>query len=167
VRLPAGHGGGDSSSEVLVDGEGEKTGSAVAFFRQGGATVAGGGPSTARREGKVSSTLHGRRTATGELGRRSPWTCSQWRRWPDSDGCGARTATVSFGPGYGAVGTSKARRFGQRRRRGRNGAVGTPVRSPDSAFNALERRGARRLTGGTQSSAFSELKFTPDGNSSK
>jgi hypothetical protein len=34
VRLPAGHGGGgDSSPELLVDGEGEKTGSAVALFR--------------------------------------------------------------------------------------------------------------------------------------
>jgi hypothetical protein len=33
VRLPVGHGGGrDSSLELLVDGEGEKTGSAAAFF---------------------------------------------------------------------------------------------------------------------------------------
>jgi hypothetical protein len=41
VRLPVGHeGGGDSSLELLVDGEGEKTGSTAAFFRQGGATVA-------------------------------------------------------------------------------------------------------------------------------
>jgi hypothetical protein len=33
VRLPAGHGeGGDSSPELLIDGEGKKTGSAVAFF---------------------------------------------------------------------------------------------------------------------------------------
>jgi hypothetical protein len=87
LRLPAGHGGGgDSSPELLVDGEGEKTGSAVAFFRRGGATVAGGGPVTARREGKVSSMLHGRRTARGELERRSPWTCSRrWRRSGRSD----------------------------------------------------------------------------------
>jgi hypothetical protein len=34
VRLPVGHGeGGDSSPELLVDSEGEKTGSAAAFFR--------------------------------------------------------------------------------------------------------------------------------------
>jgi hypothetical protein len=60
VRLPAGHGeGGDSSPELLVDGEGEKTGSTAVFFRRGGATVAGGGPATARREGKVSLMLHG------------------------------------------------------------------------------------------------------------
>jgi hypothetical protein len=33
VRLPAGHGeGGDSSPELLVDGQGEKTGSAAVFF---------------------------------------------------------------------------------------------------------------------------------------
>jgi hypothetical protein len=32
VRVPAGHGGGgDSSPELLVDGEGEKTGSAAVF----------------------------------------------------------------------------------------------------------------------------------------
>jgi hypothetical protein len=34
VRLPAGHGEGeDSSPERFIDGEGEETGSAVAFFR--------------------------------------------------------------------------------------------------------------------------------------
>jgi hypothetical protein len=33
VRLPARHGEGENSSlELLVDGEGEKTGSAVVFF---------------------------------------------------------------------------------------------------------------------------------------
>jgi hypothetical protein len=33
VRLPVGHGEGENSSpELLVDGEGEKTGSVVAFF---------------------------------------------------------------------------------------------------------------------------------------
>jgi hypothetical protein len=32
---------------------------------------------------------------------------------------------------------------------------------------ARARRGARRLTGGTRSSVISELKFTPDKNSSK
>jgi hypothetical protein len=60
VSLPTGHGGrGDSSPELLVDGEGEKTGSTTAFFRRGGATVASGGPAMGRREGEVSSTLHG------------------------------------------------------------------------------------------------------------
>jgi hypothetical protein len=60
VRLPAGHGGGKNSSpELLVDGEGKNSGSAVAFLRRGGSTVAGGGPVTVRREGKVSLTLHG------------------------------------------------------------------------------------------------------------
>jgi hypothetical protein len=57
--------------------------------------------------GRVSSTLHGRRTTRGELRRHSPWSCSRrWRR-PDSDGRGARTATIGFGPGDGAVGTSE------------------------------------------------------------
>jgi hypothetical protein len=33
VRLPAGHGGGEvSSPDLLVDGEGKKSGSAAAFF---------------------------------------------------------------------------------------------------------------------------------------
>jgi hypothetical protein len=60
VRLPAGHGGGeDSSPELLIDSEGKESGSAAVFFRQGGATVASGGPATVRREGKVSSPLHG------------------------------------------------------------------------------------------------------------
>jgi hypothetical protein len=53
---------------------------------------------------------------------------------------------VGFSPSDGAVGTSavetgEARRFGQRRRRGRNGAVGTPARGPNIAFNVLEQRG--------------------------
>jgi hypothetical protein len=66
VRLPTGHGGGgDSSLEHLIDGEGEKTGSAVALFQRGGATVAGGGPATGRREGEVSSTLHRRKRQEG------------------------------------------------------------------------------------------------------
>ncbi len=98
----------------LSTGRGRKTGSAAAFSDEARAPVAGGGPATARREGKVSSTLHGRRTARGELGRRSPWSCSRRRRRPDSDDRGARTATVGFGPGDGAVGTSEVRRLGER-----------------------------------------------------
>jgi hypothetical protein len=63
--------------------------------------------------------LHGQRTARGELGRRSPWSCSRRRRRPDSDSRGAQTATVGFGPGDGAVGMSEARRLGERQARGR------------------------------------------------
>jgi hypothetical protein len=60
VRLPAGHGGRNASSpELLVDGEEKKSGSAAASLRRDGATVAGGGPAMARREGRVRSMLHG------------------------------------------------------------------------------------------------------------
>jgi hypothetical protein len=167
VRLPDGHGGRNaSSSGLLVDGE-KKSSSAVVFLRRGGATVAGGGPVTVRREGRVSSTLHGRRTTRGELGRRSPWSCSRRRRRPDSDGRGARTATVGFGLGDGAVRMSEARRLGERRARGRcrGGAGEASCRDawravPTAALNrgvsaargghaATARwRGAWRLTGG-------------------
>jgi hypothetical protein len=111
VRLPAGHvGGKNSSPKLLVDGEGKNSGLAAAFLRRGGATVVGGGPAMVRQEGKVSSTLHGRRTARGELGRRSPWA----KLATASDG---RT-TTGFGHGGGvasdngddAVGTGEARR---------------------------------------------------------
>jgi hypothetical protein len=69
VKLPGGHGGWNASSpELLVDGEEKKSGSVVAFLRRGVAMVAGGGPTTVRREGRVSSVLHGRRTVRGELG---------------------------------------------------------------------------------------------------
>jgi hypothetical protein len=44
---------------IIFDGEEKKSGSTVASLRRGGATVADGGPATARREGRVSSTLHG------------------------------------------------------------------------------------------------------------
>jgi hypothetical protein len=124
VRLPTGHGGGgDSSPELLVDGEGEKTGSAAVFFRRGGATVVGGGPATERREGKVSSTLHGRRTMRGELGRRSPWTCSRRSGRSDSDGRlqpgrrRGRDERCRDGRGEAVRGGSDS---------GRNDAVGTP-----------------------------------------
>jgi hypothetical protein len=67
--------------------------------------VAGGGPVTVRREGKVSSTLHGRETTRGRLRRRSPWT----KRAMTEDG---RTATgfrhgggAASDSGDGAVGT--------------------------------------------------------------
>jgi hypothetical protein len=118
VRLPAGHGGWNASSpELLIGGEEKKSGSAAAFLRRGGATVAGSSPATVRR-------------------RRSPWSCSRrWRR-PDSDGRGARTATVGFGPGDGAVGTSEVRLLGEQRARG-------PDRGDSGAREAVGRRVAR------------------------
>jgi hypothetical protein len=118
LRLPAGHGERNTSSpELLVDSEEKKSGSTAAFLRRGGAMVAGGGPAMVRREGQVSLTLHGRRTARGELGRCSPWM----KLATASDG---RTTTVGalgqrrlasdrgsgFGPGERAVGTARVRR---------------------------------------------------------
>jgi hypothetical protein len=62
-----------------------------------------------RREGKVSSTLHGRRTARGELGRRSLWM----KLVTTSDGrttAGFRhDGGVALDSGDGAVGTGEAR----------------------------------------------------------
>jgi hypothetical protein len=72
----------------------------------------------------VSSTLHGRRTTRGELGRCSPWSCSRRRRRPDSNGRGARTATVGFRPGDGVFRTCKVRQLGERRARGRGRETG-------------------------------------------
>jgi hypothetical protein len=94
----------------------------------------------------VSSTLHGRRTTRGELGRRSPWT----KLATASDGrttAGFRHGgSAASDSGDGAVGTERGEAVRtaaavRSERRGRNGAVGTPARGPDSAFNALERRG--------------------------
>jgi hypothetical protein len=104
----------------------------------------------------VSSTLHGRRTTRGELGRRSPWT----KLATASDGrttAGFRHGgSAASDSGDGAVGTERGEAVStaaatRSERRGRNDAVGTPTRGPNSAFNALERarRGQRRLTGGT------------------
>jgi hypothetical protein len=79
--------------------------------------------------------------------------------------------------GTSGVGTGEARRRRQRsgdfRTAGRNGAVETPVRGPDNAFNTLERRGmwqprsngaarrarrgARRLIGEKISEKFMEV----------
>jgi hypothetical protein len=134
VRLPAGHWGGENSSpELLVDGEGKKSSSAVAFFRRGGATVACGGPATVRREGKVSSTLHGRRTARGELGRRSPWT----KLATTLDG---RTA-AGFGHGGGAASDSgyDAVRTGRGDSDSGGGAVGTARRCRDTGMRFRQR----------------------------
>jgi hypothetical protein len=114
VRLPAGHGGRNASSpELLVDGEEKKSDSAAASLRRGGATVAGGGPVTARREGRVRSTLHGRRTARGELGRRSPWSCSRWRRRPAAIWVTRLQATAVGACAIGAAARSGWRREGR------------------------------------------------------
>jgi hypothetical protein len=86
----------------------------------------------------------------------------------DVDGRAARRRTTSTasdrgGQDGGAVGeaaAARARRPGGGRE-GRDGAIGTPARGPDSAFNAGE------LTGGAHSSVFSELKITLDENSLK
>jgi hypothetical protein len=139
--------------------------------------VAGGGPAMVRRERKVSSTLHGRETTRGRLGRRSPWmklATAEDGRTTMGFRHGGGAASDS---GDGAVGTGRgeARRFGQRQRSGRNdGAAGMPARGPDSAFNVRAQcvaatrqrrdarraqRGQRHLAGGTHSSAFSELKL--------
>jgi hypothetical protein len=65
----------------------------------------------------------------------------------------------AVGTGRGeAVRTAAAARL-ERGRSERHYAVGTLARGPDSAFNARARRGQRRLTGGTHSSAFFELKL--------
>jgi hypothetical protein len=77
--------------------------------------VAYGGPATVRREEKVSSTLHGRRTARGELGRRSSWM----KLVTASDG---RTA-AGFGHGGGAASDSGDGSIGA----GRGEAVWTAV----------------------------------------
>jgi hypothetical protein len=87
--------------------------------------VTGGGPTTVRREGKVSSTLHGRETARGRLGQRSPWmklVMAEDSRTAMGFGHGGGTALDS---GNDAVGTGRGevRRFEQQRRRGRNGAA--------------------------------------------
>jgi hypothetical protein len=105
--------------------------------------VAGGGPATGRREGEVSWMLHGRRTARGELERRSPWT----KLATASDG----QTTAGFGHGGGAASDSRDGAVGTGRgeavrtaattRSKRHGAVGTPARGPDSAFNTQAWRG--------------------------
>jgi hypothetical protein len=145
--------------------------------RDGGAMLSYGGDLTSAREttGKAwqGSPARGRRRGTTRRRR--------WRR---------DAVSVDVG-GHGGDGSDRAtaasdsggRDGGARGEAGR-AAVGTPLRGLDSAFNALKRCGAwqprgkwravrraqcsaRRLTGGTHSSAFSELKITPDENSSK
>jgi hypothetical protein len=118
------------------------------FFRRGGATVAGGGPATVRRERKVSSTLHGRETTRGRLGRRSPWMKlataeDSWTATGFGHGDGAASDS---GDGAVRTGRCEARQFRQQRRRGRNGAALSGRRrtacGPNSAFNARARYGA-------------------------
>jgi hypothetical protein len=104
--------------------------------------VAGGGPATVRREGKVSSMLHGRRTARGELGQRSPWmklATSSDGRTVAGFGHGGGTALDS---GDGAVGMGRGEAsgaFGSGYQNGRDGrrvraaAVGAAFK-PSGAF---------------------------------
>jgi hypothetical protein len=70
----------------LSTGRGRKIGSAVAFSDEARAPVAGGGPATGRREKELGSTFHRRKSGKRGLGLRSPWTSTQRRRRPDSDG---------------------------------------------------------------------------------
>jgi hypothetical protein len=71
-------------------GRGRKPARRQCFSDEVRAPVAGGGPTTGRREREVSSALHGRETVRGGLGRRSPWAWSRRRRRPDSDGLQTR-----------------------------------------------------------------------------
>jgi hypothetical protein len=59
------------------------------------------------------------------------------QRW-DSDTAAARLQTAATA----RSGRGEARRRRRFRTAGRNGAVGTPARGPDSAFNMLERHDA-------------------------
>jgi hypothetical protein len=90
--------------------------------------------------------LHRRKRQEGGGTRlRSPSVCSRRRRRPDKDelrtwtAAWLRTAVAAWSEQARQGG---ARRFGQWRRSGQNDAVGTPARGPNSAFNALEQRGA-------------------------
>jgi hypothetical protein len=111
--------------------------------------VAGDGPVMGRREGEVSSMLHGRQTVRGGLGRRSPCTNLATAETA-GQGCASDTdGSVASDSGGGAVGTGRgeARRGGsdsrsERGRSKRRSAVGTPAHGPDSAFNARAPRGA-------------------------
>jgi hypothetical protein len=149
-RLPAGHGdGGDSSPELLVDGEGEKN-------RIGGGVLRRGEGSGGRRRSCVGVEGEGARLnipwkKKRQEGARVPLTVkelataetSEQRRWR------ARTATAALDTDDGVVGMSacEARR-GDGAARTAGGAVGTtvgtPARGPDNALKARERCGAAR-----------------------
>jgi hypothetical protein len=66
-----------------------------------------------RREGEVSSTLHGRKTARGGLGRRSPWTNVTTAETADSDELQTRTAAWLRIAATAQSGRGEVRRFGQ------------------------------------------------------
>jgi hypothetical protein len=86
-----------------------------------------------------------------------------------------RERTTAVGGAHGEAVSGGAVKAWHVRRRGREAAVGTSARGPDSAFKApgrvaatrrwradrQARRGKRRLTGGPLRSVISELKFTP------
>jgi hypothetical protein len=86
-RLPTRHGvEAIAHWSSLSTGRGRKTGSMAAFSDVVRAPVAGGGPTTGRRERELGSTLHGRKSGKKGLRLRSPWKSSRRRRRPDSDG---------------------------------------------------------------------------------
>jgi hypothetical protein len=122
VRLPAGHGGvGDSSPELLVDGEGRENrlGSGVFPMRWG---YDGQRRSCDGEEGGEGE-LDAPRMKNGKRGLGSA------HRGRARDGGGGRTATVSFGPGDGAVGTSAVGTGEARRRRQHGGDFWTAGRN--------------------------------------
>jgi hypothetical protein len=103
--------------------------------------VAGGGPATVRREGKVSSTLHEKETTRGRLGRRSLWmklATAEDGRTVTGYGYGGGAASDS-GDGTVGMGRGEAVQTAAAARSERRCAVGTPARGPDSAFNARAR----------------------------
>jgi hypothetical protein len=68
--------------------------------------VASGRPATVRREGKVSSTLHGRETTRGRLGRRSLWMKLGTKDGRTTTGFG-HDGGVASDSGDGAVGMGR------------------------------------------------------------
>jgi hypothetical protein len=87
--------------------------------------VADGGPVMGRREGEVSSMLHGRQTVRGGLGRRSPWTNLAMAETA-GQGCASDTdGSVASDSGGGAVGTGRgeAVQTAGQNAAGRNGAA--------------------------------------------
>jgi hypothetical protein len=87
--------------------------------------VADDGPVMGRREGEVSSMLHGRQTVRGGLGRRSPWTNLATAETA-GQGCASDTdGSVASDSGGGAVGTGRgeAVQTAGQNAAGRNGAA--------------------------------------------
>jgi hypothetical protein len=94
----------------------------------------------------VSSTFHERETVRGWLGRHSPWTNLTTAETAGQRRASGTDSSVASDSGSNAVGMGRGEARGFQtagwNAACRNGAVRTPARGPDSAFNALERRGA-------------------------